>query len=287
MSQIRQAIYGYVTYRGRRILPLQDASNPNKFQYKDWTDMRSQPVTRFLDYSNLKTISRRFYHELERSGVFYEVNDFLFYQMRYLHAFLKFIPPKKTRHIRSIQIEDRLDNRLIYIDWRSGSSEPIEDVVALLKGCTQLQRLTFDVRDIADRRLKEAKQKDELAVFGSADAREVLNLFKGTAQGQANPEAPVSELFWELRPLRIVMHVRYSVKATPERHGPPGWEECVSDKVVIDLMDTSDLQWLRSTAGDEEADYFGRGCGPLKNKEFRDLIIETKVAVADYRRGLP
>ncbi|KAI6080469.1 hypothetical protein F4821DRAFT_58699 [Hypoxylon rubiginosum] len=148
--EIRLAVYSFVTSSDTLIYPQQCSENRNKLYYRfdSYDPSAGRHVEKeCLDYSRLKTICRQFYHELECSGVFYEVNDFAFYYLKDLYRFLTSISLEKRRHIRSVRIQDPLAEDTIHHDWRLQTPE-LDAVVALLRDCTQLRRLMLDMIDL-------------------------------------------------------------------------------------------------------------------------------------------
>ncbi|KAI1762614.1 hypothetical protein GGR53DRAFT_500932 [Hypoxylon sp. FL1150] len=298
--ELRLAIYRLVTAYEGDIYPQQCKVEPNKFYHRfDHSDPDADPTHKNerLDYSTLKAVSRQFYRELEYSGVFYQVNNFAFYYINDLHAFLTTISPEKRGHIRSIAIKDSLSEDEIHRDWRA-KTRRLDEVVTLLEGCGQLRRLTFDMIDLVAGTC--AKRADwMMSPFKTYYARTLLELIKTSAQensqmdssardlkgdserdSEKDPAIICSELFWRFAQFRLNMHVRYF--ASPDEGNISKAGPC---EMVIDLTDTSDLQWLKA-APEQEGDYFGQPCRPLVEQEFRDLVLETKLAVAKYRSQL-
>lgn len=105
------------------------------------------------------------------------------------------------------------------------------------------------------------------------------------SEKEKETEVIYSEGFWKLPQFRLNMHVGYFVP--PDEGDISRTEPYERERTVINLTDTSDLQWLR-TAPDqhEESDYFGQPCGPLVEQGFRNLVLETKLAVDKYRSQL-
>ncbi|XXH03652.1 hypothetical protein Hte_010057 [Hypoxylon texense] len=272
--EIRLAIYGYATRHESPVYPKWNYNQPSKLGYwhRPW---HRQDKEKRLDYNNLKMICRRFYHELEGTGVFYEVNDFAFYYLNCLRYFLAKLPKDKRQHLRSIDLKHPHWNERMERDWRV-SSPKLENVVGILKGCPQLRRLTFDMDGLVAGKAIESK-KFRAKHYRHFPARKLFEFVKEAPRGQKGIRVLWSELLWQLPQFRLVAHVRL-VRDPDEVRG---------EKIAIDLMDTSDLQWLRSTAGDTQGDYFGQRCGPLEDKGFRDLVIEAKMAVANCRSQLP
>lgn len=123
--------------------------------------------------------------------------------------------------------------------------------------------------------------------FRTFHAHTLLEFIRKTAQGSQGASSVVcSELFWKLPQFRLAMHVHYfSPTHSPDRRQGSKFDLCGLERLVVDLTDTSDLQWLRSARGQRD-DYFGQRGGPLEEQAFRDLVLETKIAVAEYRSRL-
>ncbi|KAI1773411.1 hypothetical protein F4818DRAFT_108688 [Hypoxylon cercidicola] len=282
------SIYGFVTCHETPIYPKHKSGGFNKFTcyrqcrpFDTTADLFEEKCLEedCLEYSKLKIVCRKFYHELEHSGVFYKVNEFTFNYPDDLHLFLTSILPEKRRHIRIIRIKDYQDDERSCDCWQS-KKYILDTIGTLLQDCTQLHRLKLDM----EAPLAVIHRYSQINVTNSSYGFDpaILGAIKKTVQTRRGLEQLCPELFWKLPQFQLAMHFLYTREIPPDISQGDKFDIRQVKKVVIDLTDTSDIQWLRDVLEQQDYDQFRRRYGPLEHT-LGNLILGTKIAVAEYR----